>query len=186
MDPGPGEEELATKLMARLADSTKTENIKANQAAIEEILKLKNVLTRIATRIKKMGKMGGATPGETVEVAVAQGASRRFLIAGLNSSAGSWTPEQLRELARLGIHTAPVTKGLRKKQPHAEENIMWELEKLKARGLKWSNAPVGAGKEDSDVCPSCRAKIHADGGSIEPGMHEDTVPPVLPRGQRYD
>ena len=112
VDPGPGQPELVLKLMTRLA-KTKTDK-KAYEAVIDELLKLNNGLTHIAVHIKTMGQMEGAT----VEVAVAQGASGKFLIAGLNSSARQgWTPKQLKELKRLGIEIAPLRKGLAKQNP---------------------------------------------------------------------
>ncbi len=159
----------------------KQENRKAYQAVIEELLKLSNGLTRIAVHIKGLGQMGGAT----VEVAVAQGPSGKILVAGLNSSAREgWTPRQRNELKTLGIVIAPQIKGLKKAQPHAEENLFFELEKLDAKALKFSNARVGEGKWDSDVCPNCRRIIRRAGASIEPGMHESTDAPAPASGRR--
>ena len=180
LELGPVREvELWAKLMARLAEN-KT-NKKAYEAVIDELLKLTNGLTRIAVHIKRMGQMEGAT----VEVAVAQGPSGKFLIAGLNSSAREgWTPKQLNELDALGIVVAPQRKGLKKKQPHAEENIFWELADRFAKALKFSNAPVGGGKTHSDVCPDCRRKIRDAGVPIEPGMHESTDTPAPASGQK--
>jgi hypothetical protein len=196
IEPGPGRAELMEKLRGRLADTKRDK--KAYQAVIDELLKMKNSLTHIAVHIKSMGQMEGAT----VEVAAAEDASGRFLIAGLNSSA-RWTPEQRKELEKLGIKVAPQKKwkakskvegkaknqphaeskveGKAKNQPHAEENILWHLALLKAKPIKFSNAPVGKGKPDSDVCGICRAKIRDAGASIEPGMHEDSPAPKRPR-----
>jgi hypothetical protein len=181
IEPGPGRAELMEKLRARLADTKK--DPKAYQAVIDELLKMKNSLTHIAVHIKRMGQMKGAT----VEVAVAQNDSGRFLIAGLNSSA-SWTTEQTNELERLGIKIAPQKKwkpkteseveGKARNQPHAEENILIELARLFATAIRFSNAPVGQGKPDSDVCPNCRRLIGASGASIEPGMHDESPAPA--------
>jgi hypothetical protein len=170
------------KLRRRLAD-TKGDK-RAYQAVIDELLKMKNSLTHIAVHIKRMGQMERAT----VEVAVAEDARGRFLVAGLNSSA-EWTQEQLKELEKLGINVAPQIKwkakskveGKAKNQLHAEENILWYLALLKAKPIKFSNAPVGRGKPDSDVCGVCRAKIRDGGASIEPGMQEDSPAPKRPR-----
>jgi hypothetical protein len=187
VDPGPGQPELVAKLMARLAEAKANKNEKAYQAVIDELLKLNNGLTHIAVHIKRRGQMSGAT----VEVAVAQRASGKFLIAGLNSSA-DWTPKQLKELELLGIHVAPQQKwlpesqveGKAQNQPHAEENMLWEIAILRAKAIRFSNAPVGAGKPHSDVCRVCRAKIRDARASIEPGMHESTVAPAPASGQK--
>jgi hypothetical protein len=187
VEPGPGRAELMEELRARLA-GTKTDQ-KAYQAVIDELLKMKNSLTHIAVHIKSMGQMKGAT----VEVAVAEDAGGRFLIAGLNST-GTWTPEQVKELEKLGIKVAPQQKwktdseveGKPRNQPHAEENILWQLALLNAKPLRFSNAPVGEGKPDSDVCPVCRRKIRDARASIEPGMHDESPAPKRPQPYYVD
>ena len=156
-------------------------NKAAYQAIIEEILKLRNGLTHLALRIKRLGKkQSGGGDGRGCR-RTEKKRRRKVLIAGLNSSAKAWSPEQLDELDRLGILAAPLIKGLPVKQPHAEENIAFELNKLGAKFVKVSNAPVGAGKEASDVCENCRGVISADGAEIEPGLHVKTPGATRPK-----
>ena len=106
VDPGPGRSELMPKLMERLAKTKK--DIKARQAVIDELLKINNSLTHIATHLKRMGQMEFAT----LEVAVAVRASgEKFLIAGLNSSADPWTEKQRKECEALGDRGRPSAEG---------------------------------------------------------------------------
>ena len=129
-------------------------------------------LTHYANVIKGKGQQRGATV-TIAHAAEAHGNDvRRFYVAGINSGSRGFTEEQLELLHCWNVRIAPcIAKGM-KKGPHAEENIAAYLSEIRARGLRWSHAVVGAHIDTargsrSYVCQACRSMVALVGGVIE-------------------
>lgn len=144
----------------------------SNQSFLDTVIEKPGALTHYANVVKGRGQQRGAT----VTIAQAEethGAKvRRFYVAGINSGSRGFTKDQLELLATWNVRIAPcIAKGM-KKGPHAEENIAAYLSEIRARGLRWSHAVVGAHIDTargsrSYVCHACRSMVALVGGVIE-------------------
>ena len=143
-----------------------------NESFLDTVIEKPGALTHYANVVKGRGQQRGAT----VTIAQAEekhGAEmRRFYVAGINSGSRGFTDKQLELLTTWNVRIAPcVAKGM-KKGPHAEENIAAYLSEIRAKGLRWSHAVVGAHIDTargsrSYVCQACRSMVALVGGAIE-------------------
>ena len=140
-------------------------------------------LTQMANEVKALGQQRGAT----VEIVLAKLPNgRQILVAGINSGSRGWTKAQRAQLAAWGVNIAPdsIPKAQLNKADggalHAEENMGAFLQKIGARGERWSKAVVGETKPggSSYVCKGCQGIIASVGGRVEEPAPKAPAPPL--------
>jgi hypothetical protein len=123
----------------------------------------------MANEVKKLGQQH---EGVTIEIALATTKEgKQILVAGINTGArGGFNAKQLAKLKEWGVNVAPqYSKEMKRKAPHAEENIASFLQEIGASGVRWSKAIVGKIKAggSSYVCDVCKSVIKSVGGRVE-------------------